>query len=144
MQGSQLVMNRKRRASCTASSIGSMPVLVGRQPSLRREAPMGCAFQERRRRSSGNRPQGTLGQGGEGKRGTEGGERMAVWYGSPTGRAEKARPFFLSQAGGQGCFSKGCFYHSLSKCLSRVELQRREMLNPFLNSPATSWLRYFI
>jgi len=30
-----------------------MPVLVGRQPSLRREAPMGCAFQERRRRRGG-------------------------------------------------------------------------------------------
>ena len=28
---------------------------------------------------------------------------MAVWYGSPTGRVEKAGPFFLSQAGGQGC-----------------------------------------
>lgn len=51
VDGFQLVvMNRKRRAPCTASGLESMPVLVGRQPSLRREASTGCAFQERRRR----------------------------------------------------------------------------------------------
>ena len=71
------------------------PVGPSRQPD-------GQQRQERRRSSSGNRPQGTPGQGGEGKRGTEGGERTAVWHGSPTGRAEKAGPFFFSRAGRQG------------------------------------------
>ena len=56
VEGFQLVVtNRKRRAPCTASGRGSMPVLVGRQPSLRREASTGCAFQKRRRRRGGLR-----------------------------------------------------------------------------------------